>query len=348
MEREYSQEVMKMPRYKIIFDGNAGDGPGGGAPDNDYYYEHLFRGTDEEAKKHAEKLYWENYRADIGYYIRMGSLKVTALSGPSCAGKGPLMAAIFRFKTRNPYWYDFPCTQIPIIKNKSSRPNGPRPDELKLWDDPRYFLEEKQFANLDQNRYLIKDCRGILQALDLDEVLNSEEDMAVIEAFYPFVEDLESKLYQRTQDEKIGVNTVFLSPFSRQELRAIPKKEQKRYVADTMRPKLNRRSKYHHQLKSENTKLSEKEKADNQKRAESAYEELKHAWTFNHVLYNPFGEDDIENWHYKGEVQEDGTIKFVFDSKPSDRVMGIIDIFADIMRGRKISGTEQWERSLLE
>lgn len=83
-------------------------------------------------------------------------------------------------------------------------------------------------------------------------------------------------------------------------------------------------------------------------RAESAYEELKNAWKFNHIIHNPFGEEDIENWGYQGQMQKDGSVKFSFVSKPSKRIMEIVDVFTNIMKGNQIIKTEHWEENLLK
>jgi guanylate kinase len=59
--------------------------------------------------------------------------RLIILSGPSCAGKGPLVIALGRFYPKIEY------NSIPAMKRKESRGGRPRPDEVNVWNNPDYF-----------------------------------------------------------------------------------------------------------------------------------------------------------------------------------------------------------------
>ncbi len=58
-----------MTKYKICFACTLPGEPGCGCPDNDFYAEHGFEGSAEEAVQKAESLSWENYSGDFRWWI---------------------------------------------------------------------------------------------------------------------------------------------------------------------------------------------------------------------------------------------------------------------------------------
>ena len=164
----------------------------------------------------------------------------------------------------------------------------PRPGERDGED--YHFRAREQIERLrPQGRYVVMDVRGDLQALDL-------EDLSALltrgDAFFegnPFI----GRTLQ-THPKVQGVNrlSVFLSPLSREEILFL--RDQARVslpdlVADVMRRKLVRRA---HRQK---TYLSLRDLEEFERRAGSAYRELKEAHHFEYVIPNHDGEDS-DHW----------------------------------------------------
>ena len=85
--------------------------------------------------------------------------RLIALSGPSCVGKGPLLAAAREFHG------ELPFDLVAVIKSRESRRGSPRPDEALLWDNPDYFRPCPEIKRLRGDRYLHATVR-VPQALD--------------------------------------------------------------------------------------------------------------------------------------------------------------------------------------
>ena len=56
-------------KYKICFACTLPGEPGCGCPDNDFYAEHEFTGTHQEAIREAERISFELYRGDFRWWI---------------------------------------------------------------------------------------------------------------------------------------------------------------------------------------------------------------------------------------------------------------------------------------
>ena len=140
----------------------------------------------------------------------MARKRFTILSGPSCVGKGPLVAALNRFHP------DVKYAQIPVIKDKRSRPNGPRPEEVGVWDNPDYFREEAQFRDLRNDpQYLVGDCRMLPQAVDLRKVHETKAELLFIEIYHT----IGAKLIESRFLTGVEIRTVFVAPIGRQEIK---------------------------------------------------------------------------------------------------------------------------------
>jgi guanylate kinase len=131
------------------------------------------------------------------------------LSGPSCVGKGPLTAAVKKFRP------EIEFTKLAVIKSKQSRNHIPRPDEQEVWDNPNCWQTQEQIQALKNNsRYIVFNCYGFSQAVDLDMIVNSSEQTILMEMYYAIVPQLsDSQLLKN-----IKIETVFLSPISKQEI----------------------------------------------------------------------------------------------------------------------------------
>ena len=190
-----------------------------------------------------------------------GGGRLVILSGPSCVGKSPLAKALARFHP------DLSAKLQPIVLFNS---RSPRPGERD--GEAYHFRAREQIERLrDQERYVVMDVRGDLQALVL-------EDLSALltrgDAFFegnPFI-GLTLRTHPNLRDvRRLG---VFLSPLSREEILFL--RDQARVslpdlVADVMRRKLVRRA------TRQKTHLSLKDLEEIERRAGSAYRELKEA-----------------------------------------------------------------------
>jgi guanylate kinase len=92
---------------------------------------------------------------------------------------------------------------------------------------------------------------------------------------------------------KVTVLSIFLTPLSREEIEFLQSRERglslEDFLTDVMRRKLLRRTQRQKNI------LSLKDLENIERRAASAYTELKEAWKFEYVIPNHDGEDS-ENW----------------------------------------------------
>src|SRR4029453_16486167 len=101
--------------------------------------------------------------ADNGEAPRMsttGAGRLIVLSGPSCVGKSPLVKGLGRFHPA------LSAGLQPIVLYNS---RSPRPGERDGRD--YHFRSREQIETLrNQDRYVVMDVRGDLQALDLEDL----------------------------------------------------------------------------------------------------------------------------------------------------------------------------------
>ncbi len=240
------------------------------------------------------------------------------LSGPSCVGKGPLHSALKRF---------YPALESKLDKLILFNSRAPRPGEQDGVDyhfRPRVEIE----ALSGQDQFIVLNVRGDLQGLDVQDlkaVLSGEKD-----AFFegnPFVPMEVLKSPALAQVPKLS---VFLSPLSKEEVLYL--KDPARRVSlpdlitDVMRRKLLRRTRKQKGL------LSLKDLENIERRAGSAYREMKLAWHFDYVIPNHDGEDS-ENWD-----------AFYYPVGDAHRALVA---FAAILSGEKPEYAETWEPELL-
>ncbi len=206
--------------------------------------------------------------------------KLILLSGPSCVGKGPLIAATQRF---------YPQITAAWKKLVLYNSRSPRPGEE---DGVDYHFRERavieQFRK--EERYLLADVRGDLQAVDLQQLM---DDMQKTDIFFegnPFVVE---QLLKTPRLHDIPRISIFLSPLSADEIRFLQSQPQRiklqDFVAEMMRRKLLRRT------TRQKTNLSLKDMENIERRAASAFKEIQYAPQFDHVIANHDGEDS-DNW----------------------------------------------------
>jgi len=137
--------------------------------------------------------------------------KLILISGPSCVGKGPLLAALKKFHP------ELEFGEIPVIRSHGSRDGKPRnPQEAALWHDPGYFMPGADFKGLDPDRYVVGDCRGFPQAIDLERFAASESELMLMEVYHTIGAQFKSRTFKALKGTE--THSVFVSPVSQEEL----------------------------------------------------------------------------------------------------------------------------------
>jgi len=242
--------------------------------------------------------------------------KLIILSGPSCVGKSPLSRALGRF-------YPELKRHLQHIVLFNSR--TPRPGEIDGID--YHFRQRKQIAKLDkEEKYIVMDVRGDLQALDLDELKRTLKKGDIFFEGNPFI----GRTLQTNESLKdVERLSIFMSPLSKEEIVAIKSEKTadlEKILTDIMRRKLLRRTRKHR------GELSLKDLENIERRAGSAFRELQEAHYFDYVIPNHDGEDS-ENW--------DAFYYLIGDARKS------LIAFISLLQGNSSVYTEKWDKNLL-
>jgi guanylate kinase len=232
-------------------------------------------------------------------------------------GKGPLHAALKRL------YPEIAAPLEPIVLYNS---RSPRPGERDGVD--YHFRQREQIEALrEKNGYKVMDVRGDLQAIDMAAIRRTMEEG---DAFFEGNPMVGSALLDFARTEAAEAVTMFLSPLSREEIEYLLAPERNvalpDFVTDVMRRKLLRRT------RRQKGELSLKDLENVERRASSAYNELKLAWRFGSVVPNHDGEDS-ENWD-----------AFYYPIGDARRALLA---FVDLLAGRKPALAEEWDPSLL-
>jgi guanylate kinase len=242
--------------------------------------------------------------------------RLVILSGPSCVGKSPLAKALAKFHPE--LWR----TLHPLVLYNS---RAPRPGEVDGVD--YYFRSREQVESLNgKEHFVAMDVRGDLQALDLQELAGLLAKGNVLFEGNPFVG---RALQTHPALAEVKRLSVFMSPVSRDEvlfLKAQPGISLSDLVTDVMRRKLLRRT------RRQKNELSLKDLENIEKRASSAYRELRDAHHFQYVIANHDGEDS-ENWD-----------AFYY---PLGDARVALAAFAALLAGETPPGVEHWEQDLI-
>lgn len=243
--------------------------------------------------------------------------RLVILSGPSCAGKSPLDKALARL---------YPALHARLRKLVLYNSRAPRPGERDGVD--YYFRPREQIEVLRSDpRFAVLDVRGDLQALDLESLAKQLEGGDAFFEGNPFVGRV---LLAHPSLAGVRRLSVFLAPLSREEILEL--KEPARRVAlpdlvtDVMRRKLLRRT------RKQKGELSLPDLENIEKRAGSAYKEMKEAHAFERVIPNHDGEDS-ENWD-------------AFYWPLGDARRALLT-FVALLEGRSATAAETWEAGLL-
>jgi guanylate kinase len=242
--------------------------------------------------------------------------RMIILSGPSCVGKGPLHTAFNNF---------YPEHAAKLRKLVLYNCRSPRPGEIDGKD--YYFRSREEIEGLrGKEEFIVLDVRGDLQAVDLNE---SERALTTGDLFFegnPFV----GRKLQESFASKVSILSIFLAPLSHEEIVFLQSRERSLsladFLTDVMRRKLLRRTQRQKNI------VSLKDLEDIERRAKSAYTELKEAWNFEHVIPNHDGEDS-ENWN-----------AFYF---PVGDARKALLAFADLIEGKVSPLVEKWDERLL-
>lgn len=245
----------------------------------------------------------------------MGRLLV--VSGPSCVGKGPLFNAFSVF-----YPDKFQEWDKLVLYN--SRP--PRPGEKDGID--YHFRTRKDIESLkDNDKFRVFEVRADIQALNIEDLNNGLADGNIYFEGNPFVG---TTLLDISLKEGFPVTSIFLSPLSKEEILFLRDHDDKidlsSLLAEIMRRKLLRRIKRH------KTDISLKDLQDIEKRAGSAYEEIKYAYKYQFVIPNHDGEDS-DNWN-----------SFYY---PLAEARQVLLEFLRILDGSGTRLSERWDKNLL-
>ena len=207
--------------------------------------------------------------------------RLIILTGPSCVGKGPLLAALKRLHPEQ-------SDALKKLVLFNSRP--PRPGEQDGVD--YHFRTRRQIDQLRRHdEYEVMEVRGDLQAVHVTALQTEIENHDMLFDGNPFVAEF---LQNHPALSEIPKLSIFMSPLSGAEINELSSHEAhvelEELVAEVMRRKLLRRT-----ARQKNNQLSLHDLEDIERRAGNAYRELQMAWQFDFVLPNHDGEDS-ENW----------------------------------------------------
>ncbi len=241
--------------------------------------------------------------------------KLVILAGNSCVGKGPLKAALDKFRP------DLAQRLQPLILYNSRAARPTEVDGVDYHFRPRAVIE--QFRG-DPN-YLVMDVRGDLQALDLRELARL---LRHGDAFFEGNAYVGAALLDCPLPRGATRLAVFLAPLCRDELVELKAAgvDLDEFIAAVMRCKLLRR------MTKQRERLGLPDLQEVERRATSAAKELRLACRFQHVIPNHDAEGS-ENW--------DLFYHPIGDARRALRV------FAALLQDLPTLHAEKWEDGLL-
>lgn len=214
------------------------------------------------------------------------------LSGPSCVGKGPLLAALRRV-------YPELAFGQPVRYTSRARRPG-ETDGVEF-----HFRSAEEIQALPPDRFLVGPMRNQWQALDLEEVekLLQRHERVLTELYPPMVPPLLEHPRIRAAAVGLEIRTVFITPLTSEEQQALaahsPERSLEEIVADVMRPKQIWRALKQGKL------LTAAELEDIAIRAGHAYAEMRYASAYTDVIVNHDGEDS-DHWRFTPPLGDAG------------------------------------------
>lgn len=205
--------------------------------------------------------------------------RLVLITGPSCVGKTPLLHALQKARP------DLIRRLEPVVLYND---RNPRPGEVDGVD--YHFRSREHIQSLrEDERYVVMDVRGDLQALDVEALERRLQQGDALFEGNPYVA---AAMLDHPRLRETPTLSIFISPVRRDELKAMERSDRidaEATVTEVMRRKLLRRAR---QLKGE---LSRRDLDEVETRAGRVYHELGFAPRFEHVIANHDGEDS-ENW----------------------------------------------------
>ncbi len=245
----------------------------------------------------------------------MGRLVI--LTGPSCVGKSPLKAALWRF------YPQLVGDLRPLVLYNSRAPRPGEADGVDYHFRPRTEIEELE----THDQFRVIDARGDLQAIDFAELARM---LGKGDVFYEGNPLVARELQNSEPATRASTASIFVSPLSREEIEFLSDPARRvslaELVTDVMRRKLLRRTQRQKGI------LSQKDLESIERRAGSAYRELRMACQFDYVLPNHDGEDS-ENWN-------------AFYYPLGDARKALVALAA-LLAGQEPPGVEHWPADLL-
>jgi guanylate kinase len=217
--------------------------------------------------------------------------RLIILSGPSCAGKTPMLKAVQRLHSD--------LFGSPILYSSRS----PRPGEKDGIDF--HFRPESTIRDLPRDRFVVGPVRHLWQAVDLDDIQTlSQRHSAIVIEIYP---TLAEKVLEHPGIKDITatfeLHTVFISPVTDSEIEAV----QKQMGLDS--PEQTLASIMSHKQISRAIKqgkaITLDEMDDIRKRASKAYQELQWGQSYHHLIINHDTEDS-DHWRFHPPLGEAG------------------------------------------
>lgn len=239
--------------------------------------------------------------------------KLIIISGPSCAGKTPLLRSL---KILYP---DITRQFLPVILYNSREP---RPGEKE--GITYYFRPEKCIRTLENDPgFLVLPVRCDLQALDLKKLIETLKRSNMIYEGNPF---LGNSLIENKNIKKLS---IFISPLSKHEITSINNSKGPQTLEKLLYKKM--KDKLVKRALDQKRQLTDHALEYIDIRAKSAYAELKTAFLYDHVIPNHDGEDSD---HWKDPKDPKG------DAKKT------LSALAAIITGEKQGLSEQWDEHL--
>ena len=243
--------------------------------------------------------------------------RLVIFSGPSCVGKSPLAKALALFHPT----INASMQSLTLYNSRAARPG--EIDGIDYQFRTREAIQELK----NRKQFVIMEVRGDLQALDIKELQENLSRGDVLFEGNPFIG---KELITHPGLARFKRLSIFMSPLSGEEIRSLkavrPAPDLPELVTDVMRRKLLRRT------KKQKGKLSLPDLQDIERRASSAYTELKDAFLFEHVIPNHDGEDS-DNWN-----------AFYY---PLGDARKALAAFVSLVNGERPSFAEKWEKDLL-
>jgi guanylate kinase len=243
--------------------------------------------------------------------------KLILISGPSCIGKSPLVKGIGTVCPKVASLFE------PLVLS-TDRARRPGEEDGKAY----HFRTRAELEKLRKAKgHVVVDNRGDLHALELAAI--DRIHATGRHALYEGNPRLPAALREAGVLDRYDTLSIFLSPLSREELRAVQEAglDPEALVTDIQRRKLL------HRTTRQEGMLSRPDLDDIEIRATSAYDEMHEAWRYDAVVPLHDGEGH-DNWSRFG--------------LPIGSARAAIRTVAALISGRHTGGTEYWEADLLQ